>query len=114
MHNGYQEAVDDGGSPQNKPHAEGDAPIKNPEFEKVTLPDGTTVKHLKPNMEYQANGYTYKMDIQGRIKEASGTLRQGQEKRSNHHQRTVGKNDGRLDTDQGRHLIGNQFDGAGG
>ncbi|WP_212900943.1 DNA/RNA non-specific endonuclease [Capnocytophaga canimorsus] len=51
---------------------------------------------------------------QYRIKEVSGTLRQGKGKRSNHHQRTVGKNDGRLDTDQGGHLVGNQFDGAGG
>ncbi|GIM58932.1 hypothetical protein CAPN007_11400 [Capnocytophaga canimorsus] len=27
MHNGYKDAVDDGGSPQNKPHVEGDADI---------------------------------------------------------------------------------------
>ncbi|TNH06407.1 hypothetical protein FIA56_02995 [Testudinibacter sp. TR-2022] len=31
-----------------------------------------------------------------------------------HHQKTVGKNDGRLDNDHGRHLIGDQFGGSGG
>ncbi|TNH02972.1 DNA/RNA non-specific endonuclease [Testudinibacter sp. TR-2022] len=29
-----------------------------------------------------------------------------------HHQKTVGKNDGRLDNDHGRHLIGDQFGGT--
>ena len=94
--------------------AGGDAPIKPPEFETITLPDGRKVKRLKPNSDYQSNGYNYKTDSDGRIIEVNGTLRQEKGGRSNHHRRTVGKNDGRLDTDHGGHLIGDQFGGSGG
>lgn len=80
----------------------------------VTLPDGTKVKRLKPNSEYQTNGYNYKTDSQGRITQVEGTLRLEKGSRNSYAQRTVGKNDGRLVNDQGGHLIGDQFGGAGG
>lgn len=85
-----------------------------PEFETVELSDGTKVKRLKPNSDYNANGYEYKTDAAGRIKEVDGTLKLEKGGRNEYAQRTVGKNDGRLPDDQGGHLIGDQFGGAGG
>ncbi|WP_053058530.1 DNA/RNA non-specific endonuclease [Pedobacter sp. BMA] len=85
------------------------------EFEKITLEDGTTVKRLKPNLEYEANGYKYKTDAQGRIINAKGKLSKSVKGgRNPYAQRTVGKGDGRLSGDHGGHLIGDQFGGAGG
>lgn len=85
-----------------------------PEFEKYTLPDGTKVKRLKPNSQYEVNGYTYKTDGQGRIIEAQGVLKLEKGGRNPYAQRTVGVGDGRLPGDQGGHLFGDQFGGPGG
>ncbi|MCZ4223983.1 DNA/RNA non-specific endonuclease [Pedobacter rhodius] len=99
-----------------KKDGEGEAyEATKPEFEKVTLPDGTTVKRLKPNSEYEANGYKYKTDGQGRIINAKGKLSKAVKGgRNPYAQRTVGKGDGRLAGDHGGHLIGDQFGGSGG
>ena len=86
-----------------------------PEFETITLPDGTKVKRLKPNSQYEINGYKYKTDAQGRIINAKGRLsKDSKGGRNPYAQRTVGKGDGRLPGDHGGHLIGDQFGGAGG
>lgn len=89
-------------------------PIPGPEFETITLADGTKVKRLKPNLEYGKNGYSYKTDAQGRISEVQGSLKLEKGGRNPYAQRTVGKGDGRLTGDHGGHLIGDQFGGAGG
>lgn len=86
---------------------------KAPEFEFVNK-NGKRVKRLKPNQEYEVNGYKYKTDAQGRISEVEGGLKLEKGGRSPSAQRSVGKNDGRLTNDQGGHLIGDQFGGAGG
>ncbi len=88
--------------------------LPSPEFETITLSDGRKVKRLKPNFEYEANGYKYKTDAQGRIIEAEGSLKLEKGKRNPYAQRTSGKGDGRLASDQGGHLFGDQFGGAGG
>jgi predicted ribonuclease toxin of YeeF-YezG toxin-antitoxin module len=90
------------------------AKLSGPEFEMHTLSDGTTVKRLKPNFEYESNGYKYKTDAQGRIIQVEGQLQNQKGGRSPYSQRTVGNGDGRLPGDQGGHLIGDQFGGAGG
>ena len=87
---------------------------KKAQFETVILEDGTKVKRLKPNQDYDVNGYNYKTDNNGRIKEVEGELKLEKGGRSPYAQRTVGKSDGRLTDDQGGHLIGDQFGGAGG
>lgn len=88
--------------------------LPGPEFEMHTLSNGNKVKRLKPNFEYESNGYRYKTDAQGRIIEVNGNLKLTKGGRNNYAQRTVGKNDGRLPNDQGGHLIGDQFGGSGG
>ena len=88
--------------------------VKKAEFETVTLPDGTKVKRLKPKSDYTANGYNYATDSNGRISSVEGELKLEKGGRNPYAQRTVGKNDGRLPDDQGGHLIGDQFGGAGG
>jgi hypothetical protein len=117
------EHADDGGVPivetgdnivENTADDLAEQAAKKAEFETVTLADGTKVKRLKPNMEYEANGYKYKTDEFGRIKEGSGKLRLEKGGRNEYAQRSVGKKDGRLADDQGGHLFGDQFGGAGG
>lgn len=88
--------------------------LPEPEFELYTTQDGTTVKRLKPDFEYESNRYQYKTDAQGRIIEANGNLRLEKGGRNNYAQRTVGKNDGRLAGDHGGHIFGDQFGGSGG
>src|SRR5690606_29583086 len=81
------------------------------------LPANIKSKRLKPNTTYNKNGYSYKTDNVGRISEVSGDLNLLDKKfrnRSKYSQRTVGKGDGRLENDQGGHLIGDQFGGFGG
>jgi|GEM_PF-1262107 len=70
-------------------------------------------KVLKPNVEYtDANGYKYVTDDAGRITNAKGNLNLNEGTRNPYAQRTVGGVD-RLPTDDGGHLIGNQFNGSG-
>ena len=112
-----QSVKDANAAPEETAKKEGDGEAyeaNKPVFEKITLPDGTTVKRLKPNSEYSANGYEYKTDSEGRISSAEGELRSEKGGRNEYAQRTVGRKDGRLADDQGGHLIGDQFGGAGG
>ena len=88
--------------------------VKKAEFETITLEDGTKVKRLKPDSNYNANGYNYATDSKGRITSVEGDLKLEKGGRNPYAQRTVGKGDGRLVDDQGGHLIGDQFGGAGG
>lgn len=78
--------------------------------------DGVHVKkgRLTPNSEYELNGYKYKTDAEGRIKSVEGDLRLESGVRRPSQQLAVGVDDGRLPSDAGGHLIGNQFDGYGG
>ncbi|RNL55905.1 DNA/RNA non-specific endonuclease [Pedobacter jejuensis] len=87
---------------------------KKAQFETVILEDGSKVKRLKPNQDYEVNGYKYKTDKNGRINEVEGELKLEKGGRNPYAQRTVGKADGRLTEDQGGHLIGDQFGGPGG
>ncbi len=67
---------------------------------------------LAPNATYEINGYKYATDEHGRIKSVEGTLRnQPNPTRSEHMQRNLGRDDGRLANDHGGHLIGKQFGG---
>ncbi len=77
--------------------------------------DGVAVRkgRLAPNSTYEINGYKYTTDEQGRIKTVEGELRTDSAPRSEHAQRNVGVDDGRLSNDQGGHLIGAQFGGYG-
>lgn len=67
---------------------------------------------LKPNENYESNQYNYETDRFGRIARCEGTLRLEEGKRYNNHQVRVGGKD-RLETDEGGHLIANQFGGSG-
>ena len=67
---------------------------------------------LKPNEKYESNEYRYETDRNGRIKRCEGTLRLEEGKRYNNHQVRVGGKD-RLETDEGGHLIANEFGGSG-
>jgi len=70
-------------------------------------------KALAKNAEYTKNGYDYKTDELGRIKEAKASeLRLEKGERNLYSQRTVGGTD-RLDIDDGGHLFGTQFGGSG-
>jgi len=69
-------------------------------------------KSLKPDTEYEANGYKYTTDSNGRISNAQGELVLETGTRNNYAQRTVGGTS-RLPTDDGGHLIGTQFNGSG-
>ncbi|WP_052723771.1 DNA/RNA non-specific endonuclease [Paenibacillus wulumuqiensis] len=81
-------------------------------------------KVLKPNIEYKLKSktippseYTYRTDNQGRIISCEGTLKLGKGKRSLSAQRKAGNNgirQDRLPGDHGGHIIGSQFEGAGG
>lgn len=63
-------------------------------------------KALKSNIEYVT-------DSSGRISTVGGNLNAGKAKRNAYAQRTVGKDNGRLDTDDGGHLIASIFKGSG-
>jgi len=77
---------------------------------------------LLPNHEYKINGYTYKTDAQGRVVSVEGELKpkyrdadgNALSNRNTAAQRNIGVGDGRLSTDHGGHIIGDQFDGTGG
>lgn len=66
---------------------------------------------LRPNENYEANGYSYETDKLGRIKRCEGTLRLEDGKRNPDHQVHVG-GEYRLDTDEGGHLIARRFGGS--
>lgn len=71
-------------------------------------------KVLKPDVEYTTKeGYKYTTDSQGNLSEVEGTLKLGDGKRNNYAQSHVGKGNGRLDTDDGGHLIATIFKGSG-
>lgn len=71
-------------------------------------------KVLAKNAEYTKNGYDYKTDKLGRIKEAKASeLRLEQGERNLYSQRTVGGADRLKDIDDGGHLFGTQFGGSG-
>ena len=66
---------------------------------------------LKPNTKYTVNGYSYEIDILGRIKSAKGKLSLGEGSRNSKHQlKAVGSN--RIKGDHGGHLIGTRFNGS--
>lgn len=90
---------------------------KNPEKSHMTE-DG----RLKPNEQYEVNGYAYETDSKGRIKHCEGTLRLEQGERSLQAQRSVGGEDRHTgdgieydpkDKDDGGHLIATRFGGSG-
>ena len=71
-------------------------------------------KVLKSNIEYVTEeGYKYVTDSGGRISKVEGSLEPGKAKRNAYAQRNVGRNNGRLDTDDGGHLIASIFKGSG-
>ena len=71
-------------------------------------------KALKPNVEYVTEeGYKYVTDSSGRISNVEGSLDAGKAKRNAYAQRMVGKDNGRLATDDGGHLIASIFKGSG-
>ncbi|MGN0025417.1 MAG: DNA/RNA non-specific endonuclease, partial [Clostridium sp.] len=71
-------------------------------------------KVLKSNVEYVTEeGYKYVTDSNGRISTVEGSLNAGKAKRNTYAQRTVGKENGRLETDDGGHLIASIFKGSG-
>lgn len=71
-------------------------------------------KALKPNVEYITNdGYKYSTDADAHISNVEGSLEAGKVKRNIYAQRTVGKDNGRLSTDDGGHLIASIFKGSG-
>ncbi|XZI79736.1 DNA/RNA non-specific endonuclease [Clostridium perfringens] len=71
-------------------------------------------KALKSNVEYVTDeGYRYLTDSKGRISDVEGTLKRGKAKRNAYAQRTVGKEQGRLASDDGGHLIASIFKGSG-
>ena len=71
-------------------------------------------KALKPDIEYVSKeGYRYVTDSEGRISNVNGKLKPGKAKRNQYAQSHVGKGDGRLDTDDGGHLIASIFEGSG-
>ena len=71
-------------------------------------------KALKPNVEYVTEeGYKYVTDSSGRISNVEGSLDASKAKRNAYAQRMVGKDNGRLATDDGGHLIASIFKGSG-
>lgn len=70
-------------------------------------------KALKPNVTYTTpEGYAYKTDELGRITSAVGILKIGSGKRNAYAQKTVGRDDRKID-DDGGHLIASIFKGSG-
>lgn len=66
---------------------------------------------LKPNENYDANGYSYETDKLGRITRCEGMLRVEYGKRNTAHQIRAG-GEYRLENDEGGHLIGRRFGGS--
>ena len=66
---------------------------------------------LKPNENYDANGYSYETDKLGRITRCEGSLRLEEGKRNRTHQVRAG-GEFRLENDQGGHLIARRFGGS--
>lgn len=66
---------------------------------------------LKPNENYDANGYSYETDKLGRIIRSEGMLRLEDGKRNTAHQVRAG-GEYRLENDEGGHLIGRRFGGS--
>ncbi len=66
---------------------------------------------LKPNENYDVNGYSYETDKLGRITRCEGTLRLEHGKRNTGHQVRAG-GEYRLENDEGGHLIGRRFGGS--
>ena len=99
-------------------HNAGGCPSGNEVKKKNTETDEHIVKEnrrkvLAKNAEYTKNGYDYKTDELGRIKEAKATeLRLEEGERKLYSQRKVGGQD-RLDIDDGGHLFRTQFGGSG-
>ena len=100
-------------------HNAGGCPSGNEVKKKNTETDEHIVKEnrrkvLAKNAEYTKNGYDYKTDKLGRIKEAKASeLRLEQGERNLYSQRTVGGADRLKDIDDGGHLFGTQFGGSG-
>ncbi|KEO81578.1 DNA/RNA non-specific endonuclease [Tumebacillus flagellatus] len=69
-------------------------------------------KVLKPNNQYESNGYLYTTDDQGRIVKVEGELDFGTAKRNKYAQGNDFKGD-RLQNDDGGHLIASMFNGSG-
>lgn len=66
---------------------------------------------LKPNENYDVNGYSYETDKLGRITRCEGSLRLEDGKRNTAHQVRAG-GEYRLENDEGGHLIGRRFGGS--
>ena len=69
-------------------------------------------KALKPNTEYEVNGYKYKTDELGRIISCEGSLKLEKGERNEYDQIIVGRED-KEKTDDGGHLIATIFGGSG-
>ncbi|MFJ7637944.1 DNA/RNA non-specific endonuclease [Peribacillus sp. NPDC097206] len=71
---------------------------------------------LKPNVQYETNGYLYQTDDLGRIKRVSGELTLEMGERNTKHQLAAGGEDRvkapSTQGDHGGHLIGTQFNGS--
>ncbi len=67
---------------------------------------------LRPNVDYQVNGYTFRTNANGQVDQVSGRLELNTADRNGYQQRVAGRND-RLDGDQGGHLIASIFNGPG-
>lgn len=66
---------------------------------------------LRPNENYEVNGYSYETDKFGRIKRCEGSLKLEDGKRNPDHQVHAG-GEYRLSTDEGGHLIARRFGGS--
>lgn len=66
---------------------------------------------LKPNENYEVNGYRYETDDHGRVSHCEGSLRLEGGKTNLTHQRKAG-GENRLEDDEGGHLIARRFDGS--
>ena len=69
-------------------------------------------KALKPNTEYEVNGYKYQTDEKGRIIICEGTLKLEDGERNAYDQKIVGRED-KKKTDDGGHLVATIFGGSG-
>jgi len=69
-------------------------------------------KALKPNTEYEVNGYKYQTDEKGRIIICEGTLKLEEGERNAYDQKIVGRED-KKKTDDGGHLVATIFGGSG-
>lgn len=85
---------------------------ENSEKKSSKLPDHFEDTYsLKPNEKYEVNGYKYKTDSHGRIRQCEGMLQLEEGKRNNSQQLHAGKDD-RKESDEGGHLIAKRFGGS--